>query len=195
MAYESLLLFAGTAFNIAEKIQDDAADVNKAAAANIKAIRQREAATVQAGVNNSVAVNTYLYIAKEDQLDLAKLSIDKNTLYKKMRRERASFAAQAVGRGLIMGSPKEAGGSFAAADANIERYGLEALRAKDINREKRVNDFAQRMTNVQLTTLSANNKLFSDLFAGMAIPDKTGLITGIGGEVIKGLTIANQGTT
>lgn len=194
MAYESLLLFAGTAFNAAERVQSHAADVNAAVRANNKATAQRQSATIQAGVNNQVAVNTYLYINREDQLDLEKLSIDKNMLNKKIRRELASFAAQAVGRGMISGSPKEAGGSFAAASANIERYGLEALLSKDINREKRVNDFAQRRSNVELTTISSNNKLFSDLSAGVAIPDKTGLITGIGGDIIKGLTIADSGT-
>jgi len=195
MAYESLLLFAGTAFSAMERSQSYAADVNQANAANTQALRQREAAAVQAGINNQLAVNNYLYINREDALDLEKLSVDKDLLRKKIRRNLASFAAQSVGRGLISGSPKDAGGSFGAAAANIERYGLQALLAKDVNREKRVLDFAQRTVNTGLQTQSANNKLFSELSAGVAVPDRTGLMTGIGSDVIKGLTIANSGTT
>ena len=56
-------------------------------------------------------------------------------------------------------------------------------------------DFAQRTVNTGLQTQSANNKLFSELSAGVAVPDRTGLMTGIGSDVIKGLTIANSGTT
>jgi hypothetical protein len=178
-----------------ERSQGYAADVNKANAANTQALRQREAAAVQAGINNQLAVNNYLYINREDALDLEKLSVDKDLLRKKIRRNLASFAAQSVGRGLISGSPKDAGGSFGAAAANIERYGLQALLAKDVNREKRVLDFAQRTVNTGLQTQSANNKLFSELSAGVAVPDRTGLMTGIGSDVIKGLTIANSGTT
>ena len=195
MAYESLLLFLGTSFNVAERTQDYAADVNQAQAANIQALRQREAAIVQAGINNQLAVNSYLYINREDSLDLEKLNIDKNLISKKIRRNLASFATQSVARGLILGSPKDAGGSFSAAANNIDRYGRQAMLAKDINREKRVLDFAQRTVNTGLQTQSANNKLFSDLSAGVAVPDRTGLMTGIGSDVIKGLTIANSGTT
>jgi len=195
MAYESLLLFLGTGFSAASRADGYAADVNKAATANTQALRQREAAAVQAGIENQLAVNNYLYINREDALDLEKLSVDKNLVRKKIRRNLASFAAQSVGRGLISGSPKDAGGSFGAAAANIERYGLQALLAKDVNREKRVLDFAQRTVNTGLQTQSANNKLFSELSAGVAVPDRTGLMTGIGSDVIKGLTIANSGTT
>ena len=194
MAYESLLLFLGTSFNVAERTQDYAADVNQAQAANIQALRQREAAIVQAGINNQLAVNSYLYINREDSLDLEKLNIDKNLISKKIRRNLASFATQSVARGLILGSPKNAGGSFSAAATNIERYGRQAMLAKDINREKRVIDFVQRTANTGLQTQSANNKLFSELSAGVAVPDKTGVMTGIGSDVIKGLTIANSGT-
>ena len=65
MAYESLLLFAGTAFSAMERSQGYAADVNQANAANTQALRQREAAAVQAGINNQLAVNNYLYIIEK----------------------------------------------------------------------------------------------------------------------------------
>jgi hypothetical protein len=192
MAYESLLLFAGTAFDMSSKYQGYSADVATANLANQQALAQRQAAIVQSGYERQLAVNRYLYINTEDSLDLAKHNIDKNMLNQKIRRERAKFAAQSVARGNILGTPKEAGGSFAAGDRNIEFFGLQALLAKDVNREKRINDFAQRRTNVQLEFTSKVNKLFSDLSAGMQVPDATGLVTGLGASVVKGLSIAEN---
>lgn len=192
MAYESLLLFAGTAFDIKSKMDAHAADVAEAHLANQRAVQQRRAATVQAGIERQLAVNRYLYINREDALDAEKFHVDNEMLRQKARRERAKFAAESVARGNILGTPKEAGGSFAAGDRNIELFSLKALLAKDINRQKRINDFAQRRSNVELELTSKVNKLFSDLSGGVAIPDNTGLFSSIAASTVRGLTIADD---
>jgi len=194
VSYESLVL-AGTILQGVSKIQKHVDDTFDAIILQRKkdAIRaqQLQNAIVQSGINNQLATNTYLYIRREDALDLAKLSFDKTMIQQKIRRERASFAVIGVQRGATI----DASGSFAAGDANIVRHGLKAIQAKDINRDKRVLDFAQRIDNTTLKTLSANNTLFSQIDAPSQIakPSLTGLFTDLAATGIQGLTIAERG--
>ena len=150
--------------------------------AQVKADRERADAYRQVASNNQANFNGHLNLNYKQILELKKFGLDRFELQKKIRREQAKDATM---RGSSGGTFGQVGGSFRAAQQNIERYGFNALVRKDRNFKVLIDDFNARHANVDANTISQNNTAFSDLsigpsFLGSALSIAgTGLQTGI----------------
>ena len=135
----------------------------------------------QASLNNYLNYNSHTNLNSQQRLEMAKYGLDDFALKKQMRRELASSLALHASMGGIFG---RAGSSVQATQNNIERHGYEALARKDLNFKTKLNDFVTKHINVDLNTLSANNKAFSNLDSG---PSSLGSLLEVAGT---GLQIA-----
>ena len=131
----------------------------------------------QASLNNYLNYNSHTNLNSQQRLEMAKYGLDDFALKKQMRRELASSLALQASMGGIFG---RTGSSVQATQNNIERHGYEALARKDLNFKTKpqgvfadYDEFLQFIsvynngyTNVDLNTLSANNKAFSNLDSG-----------------------------
>ena len=97
------------------------------------------------------------------------------------------------------GTPKQVGGSYAAAYSNITRHAYGALARKDLNFEAALTDFGRRHTNIDLQTISQNNAAFSNLSSGASFLGSALNIAGSGLQIAnesrKLTTVAPRGTT
>ena len=163
-----------------------------------KADRQRADAYRQTAINNQLNYNGHLNLNQQQTLELKKFGLDRFELQKKIRREQARDATM---RGSSGGTFGQVGGSFTAAQQNIERYGLNALLRKDFNFKTIKSDFDIRHRNIDLTTISQNNAAFSNLsigpsFLGSALSIAgTGLQTAISYKQDIGRTRGGGGTS
>ena len=136
---------------------------------------QYDAANRQAAINNQTSYNSFLHLGAVQQLEAKKYAISLNELYRVARRTRASEKVLA----------EQQGGS--ASNTGIKRLQVldfeasQAAHRKNENFETVKNDFIRKRDNITMETLSANNKAFSGL---SALPSKTGLVTGIAGDLI-----------
>ena len=124
---------------------------------------QRANAHRQASINNQLNYNSHSNLNSQQQLELEKFGLDKFQLQKQIRRERASNAVLQASMGGVFG---RSGASKEATQLNIERHGFEALARKDFNFKNTLNNFSIKHSNIDLNTLSANNKAFSNLDSG-----------------------------
>ena len=124
---------------------------------------QRANAHRQASINNQLNYNSHSNLNSQQQLELEKFGLDKFQLQKQIRRERASNAVLQASMGGVFG---RSGASKEATHLNIERHGFEALVRKDFNFKNTLNNFSIKHSNIDLNTLSANNKAFSNLDSG-----------------------------
>ena len=85
-----------------------------------------------------------------------------------------------------MGTPKDVGGSYAAAYNNITRHAYGALARKDLNFEAQLTDFGRRHANLDLQTINQNNAAFSNLSSGASFLGSALSVAG------SGLQIANE---
>lgn len=166
--------------------------------ANEAAAEQQYQANRQVSINNNLNVNAHLGINEEQALTLKKHGLDKWELWKQKRREEAKAAVQATQRGMRGGTPKQVGGSYAAAYSNITRHAYGALARKDLNFEAALTDFGRRHTNIDLQTISQNNAAFSNLSSGASFLGSALNIAGSGLQIAnesrKGTTVAPRGT-
>jgi len=124
---------------------------------------QRANAHRQASINNQLNYNSHSNLNSQQQLELEKFGLDKFQLQKQIRRERASSAVLQASMGGVFG---RSGASKEATQLNIQRHGFEALARKDFNFKNTLNNFSIKHSNIDLNTLSANNKAFSNLDSG-----------------------------
>jgi len=124
---------------------------------------KRRNAYKQASINNQLNYNSHSNLNSQQQLELEKFGLDKFQLQKQIRRERASNAVLQASMGGVFG---RSGASKEATQLNIERHGFEALARKDFNFKNTLNNFSIKHSNIDLNTLSANNKAFSNLDSG-----------------------------
>ena len=124
---------------------------------------QRANAHREASINNQLNYNSHSNLNSQQQLELEKFGLDKFQLQKQIRRERASNAVLQASMGGVFG---RSGASKEATQLNIERHGFEALARKDFNFKNTLNNFSIKHSNIDLNTLSANNKAFSNLDSG-----------------------------
>ena len=157
--------------------------------AELQAAEQRQQATLQAGINNQLAVNAHLNLNQQQVLEMKKFGFDDFELKKSIRREQSKNAAIKASFGNSFG---QRGASFDATIQNINRHGFGALARKDLNFKAKVADFNVRHQNVTLETQSKNNQAFSGLSTGGSVLGTglsilgTGLQTAINSE--KGTT-------
>jgi hypothetical protein len=137
-----------------------------------QAYAKYDQASRQSAVNNGLAYNNYLHLNEEQILKTKEYSLNTFDLQKAIRRAKATERVQAESQGA------STGGSFDARIRNVQRQGSEAINRKDINFQVTLRDFQLRRKNVELETLSANNRAFSGLSTP---PSATGLVTKIAG--------------
>ncbi len=154
--------------------------------ANAAAVQQQYQAIQQVSINNNLNHNAHLGINEEQALTLKKHGLDKWELWKQKRREEAKSAVQATQRGMRGGTPKDVGGSYAAAYNNITRHAYGALARKDLNFEAQLTDFGRRHANLDLQTINQNNAAFSNLSSGASFLGSALSVAG------SGLQIANE---
>jgi len=160
--------------------------------ANAKAVQDQWQANKQAAINNQLNINAHLGLNEEQTLTLKKHGLDKWELWKQKRREEAKFAVLATERGMRGGTPRDVGGSYAAALNNITRHAYGALARKDLNFEASLNDFSRRHMNVDLQTINQNNAAFSGLSAGGSL---LGSVLNVAGSGLQIANAARKGTT
>ena len=124
---------------------------------------QRANAHRQASLNNQLNYNSHSNLNSQQQLEFKKFGLDDFQLQKQIRRERAFNAVVQASMGGVFG---RSGASKEATQLNIERHGFEALVRKDFNFKNTLNNFSIKHSNIDLNTLSANNKAFSNLDSG-----------------------------
>ena len=156
--------------------------------AQVKADRERADAYRQVASNNRSNFNGHLNLNQQQILELKKFGLDRFELQKKIRREHAKDAAM---RGSSGGTFGQVGGSFRAAQQNIERYGFNALVRKDRNLQVLKDDFNRRHENVDANTISQNNAACSDLSIG---PSFLGSALSIAGTGIQTAISSKQDT-
>ena len=160
--------------------------------ANDRAVQDQWQANKQAAINNRLNINAHLGLNEEQTLTLKKHGLDKWELWKQKRRVEAKFAVLATERGMRGGTPREVGGSYAAAYNNITRHAYGALARKDLNFEASLNDFSRRHMNVDLQTINQNNAAFSGLSAGGSL---LGSVLNVAGSGLQIANAAREGTT
>lgn len=142
----------------------------------------------QIATNNKLAYNAQLNINEEEALELKKHSLDTNQLRKAMRLEASKRTALEASFG---GSFGRSGNTVDSVLKNIERFGLEALQRKDLNREIKNRQFVQRRKNISLDKMSKNNLIESGIASP---PSRTGLALDIIGSGIQTFTNIDKGT-
>lgn len=132
-----------------------------------------DAANRQVAINNGLNYNSKLHLNEVQMLEADKLQIDTFMLQKAIRR------ADAKEKALIESQGGDSTiGSGAARIQNIQRQGAEAVARKDFNFQVTLADLNNRRRNIDLETLSANNRAFTGL---QTPPSATGLVTDIAG--------------
>lgn len=136
---------------------------------------QYDAAQRQAAALDQSTYNSFLHLGEVQQLNAKKHKVGLTELYRVARRTRASEEVLANKQG---GSQSQTG------DKRLQVLDFEALSAahrKNENFETVVKDFENKRKNLTLENINAKNRAFSGL---STLPSKTGLVTGIAGDLV-----------
>ena len=146
---------------------------------------QYDAAQRQAALLDQSTYNSFLHLSDVQQLNAKKHHVGMTELYRVARRTAASEKVLAYQQG---GSDSQTGAKRLQV-LNFEV--LSAARRKNENFETVVKDFENKRRNLTLENISAKNRVFSGL---STLPSKTGLVTGITGDVINAGLSVGYGT-
>ena len=144
-----------------------------------------DAAQRQAALQNQSTYNGFLHLGEVHQLNAKKHAVGLTELYRIARRTRASEKVLAY---------QQAGSASQTGAKRLQVLNAEALtaaRRKNENFETLTKDFENKRKNLTLENISANNKTFSGL---STLPSKTGLVTGIAGDLINAKLSIGYGT-
>ena len=144
-----------------------------------------DTAQKQAALQNQSTYNGFLHLGEVQQLNAKKHAIGLTELYKIARRTRASEKV------LISEQAGSASQTGAKRLQVLNAEALDAARRKNENFETLVKDFEYKKRNLTLENISANNRTFSGL---STLPSKTGLITGLAGDLINANLSIGYGT-
>ena len=136
---------------------------------------QYDAAQRQAAALDDSTYSGFLHLADVQQLEAKKHAVNVTELYRIARRTRAAQEAQ----------NQEQFGSHSLTGAKrlqvLDFEALSAARRKNENFETVVKDFENKRRNLTLENITAKNRAYSGL---SSLPSKTGLVTGLAGDLI-----------
>ena len=136
---------------------------------------QYDAAQRQAAALDDSTYNGFLHLGDVQQLEAKKHSVNVTELYRIARRTRAaqeSLNEKQFGSHSLTGAKRLQVLDFEA---------LSAARRKNENFETVVKDFENKRRNLTLENITAKNRAYSGL---SSLPSKTGLVTGLAGDLI-----------
>lgn len=134
---------------------------------------QYDLANRQVAINNGLNYNSKIHLNEVQMLKTKEFQINTAMLHRAIRR------ADAKEKVLIESQGGDSTiGSGAARIRNIQNQGSEALKRKDFNFQLTLADLNRRRKNIDLETMSANNRAFTGL---QTPPSATGLVTDVAG--------------